>query len=254
VSAAEWLDDALRLWPPPYGDGRVCVASFVPDTYEAFARILHPPCCGVGGSRWAELATPRGVTIGPETSFSEAFGLRDSNDPLLWQRYQPSDGSLPSAEMAVLGAVLSPHTGTPDDCVFCFWAGFGIWGSDNGETYYGHLSDEENEALNAPVRERWKRELEAMENLPKVELPDREYYLFTGPLGRTARPFRFGMSEQSPSMWWPGDRAWFVATEIDGFSSYVGGSQAAIDAVLASPDLEAIPVTAQTAMDPGPLA
>jgi hypothetical protein len=55
-------------------------------------------------------------------------------------------------------------------------------------------------------------------------------------------------------MWWPADRAWFVATEVDGFSSYVGGSQTAIDAVLASPELEAIAVTARTPLDPGPFA
>jgi hypothetical protein len=53
-------------------------------------------------------------------------------------------------------------------------------------------------------------------------------------------------------MWWPADRAWFVATEVDGFSSYVGGTQGAIDSVLASPELEAIAATAQTPIDPGP--
>jgi hypothetical protein len=62
------------------------------------------------------------------------------------------------------------------------------------------------------------------------------------------------MWEQSPSMWWPADRAWFVATEVDGFSTYAGGSQAAIAAVLASPELEAVAVTAGTSMDPGPFA
>jgi hypothetical protein len=52
-------------------------------------------------------------------------------------------------------------------------------------------------------------------------------------------------------MWWPSDRAWFVATEVDGFSTYAGGSQAAIDDVLASSELEAIQVTARTPLDPG---
>jgi hypothetical protein len=55
-------------------------------------------------------------------------------------------------------------------------------------------------------------------------------------------------------MWWPADRAWFVATEVDGFSTYVGGTPAAIAAVLASADLEAIAVTAETPIDPGPFA
>lgn len=224
----------------------------MPDIYEAFARILHPLRWGTGGDgRWSELAAPRGVTIGPATTFNEASGLRSGKDDVLWDEYHPSDGSLPFAEMAALGAALAPHTRTPNDCVFCFWVGSGVWGSDNGETCYGHLSDEENEALNAPIRERWARERAAEAGIVQLHLPARDHYLFTGPLGRTARPFRFGMWEQSPSMWWPADRAWFVATEVDGFSSYVGGSQAAIDGVLASCELEAIHVTARTPLDPG---
>jgi hypothetical protein len=153
--------------------------------------------------------------------------------------------------MAALGSALAPHTSTPDDCVFCFWVGSGVWGSDNGETYYGHLSDEENEALNGPIRERWARERAAEAHIPQLHLPARDHYVFTGPLGRTARPFRFGWWEQSPSMWWPADRAWFVATEVDGFSTYVGGSRAAVAAVLDSSELEAIEVTPRTPMDPG---
>ena len=252
VSAAEWLDEALRPWTWPDSDGPARIGSFVPDNHEAFARILHPLRWGTGGGgRWSELAAPRGVTIGPATTFTEASGLRSGDDEVLWDAYHPSDGSLPAAEMAALGAVLAPHTGTPDDCVFCFWAGSGVWGSDNGETYYGHLSDAENEALNAPVRERWARERAAEADIPQLHLPARDHDVFAGPLGRTARPFRFGMWEQSPSMWWPADRAWFVATEVDGFSTYVGASRAAIAAVLASPDLEGVAVTAQTPMDPG---
>jgi hypothetical protein len=243
VSAADWLDEVLHS----YGDECVRLCEFVPDTYKAFARILHP-YWGARSGRWAEIATSRGVTLGPDTTFDEACCVATDE---VYNGHHPSDGSLPAAKMAALGRVLTPHTRTPRECIYCFWAGFGIWGSDNGETYYGHLTDEQNEALNAPIRERWRRELAAIKEIPRVRLPEREHYLFTGPLSRTGRPFMFGRWEQSPNMWWPADRAWFVATEIDSFSTYVGGSQAAIDAVLASPDLEAIAATAQTEMDPG---
>jgi hypothetical protein len=243
VSAADWLEERLHS----HGDRCVRLCEFVPDSYQAFARILHP-YWGTRSGRWAEIAASRGVTIGPDTTFDEASGLRSEE---ISRGHCPSDGSLPSAETVALGRVLTPYTGTPEECVFCFWVGFGIWGSDNGETYYGLLTDEQNDALNAPIRERWQRELAAMKQIPRLVLPAREYYLFTGPLARTARPFMFGRWEQSPTMWWPADRAWFVATEIDSFSTYVGGSPAAIDAVLASPDLEAIPATAQTEIDPG---
>ncbi|WP_327045800.1 hypothetical protein OG320_29665 [Microbispora sp. NBC_01189] len=47
---------------------------------------------------------------------------------------------------------------------------------------------------------------------------------------------------QSPSLFWPADRAWCVATEIDFDSTFVGGSTAAIGAVLTAPMLEAWPI------------
>ena len=45
----------------------------------------------------------------------------------------------------------------------------------------------------------------------------------------------------APSLWWPDDRAWFVATEIDFNWTYVGGTRDCIEGVLADPSLEALP-------------
>ncbi len=47
----------------------------------------------------------------------------------------------------------------------------------------------------------------------------------------------------SLNIWWPEDRAWCVATDIDLFDTYVGGSLECIEAVLSNPDLEALPIT-----------
>ena len=47
---------------------------------------------------------------------------------------------------------------------------------------------------------------------------------------------------QSPNIWWPEDRAWCVATEIDSLDTYIGGSKACIERVLGHPDLEALPI------------
>lgn len=41
-------------------------------------------------------------------------------------------------------------------------------------------------------------------------------------------------------MWWPDDRSWFVSTEVDFSWTYVGGTKACIDAVLAHPEVEAL--------------
>ena len=47
---------------------------------------------------------------------------------------------------------------------------------------------------------------------------------------------------QSPNLFWPADRSWCVATEIDVDSTVVAGSTALVEAVLARGDLEAWPV------------
>jgi hypothetical protein len=49
-------------------------------------------------------------------------------------------------------------------------------------------------------------------------------------------------------MWWPEDRAWFVATEID-FDSTLVGCRRLCGAALLGSDLEVIEVSAETRLD-----
>jgi hypothetical protein len=44
---------------------------------------------------------------------------------------------------------------------------------------------------------------------------------------------------QSPNLWWPADRSWCIASEIDLPWTYVGGSEELITAVLDAAELEA---------------
>ena len=46
-----------------------------------------------------------------------------------------------------------------------------------------------------------------------------------------------------PDIWWPGDRSWCVATDIDLCHTYVGGSQECVEAIPSHPSLEALPTT-----------
>ena len=75
-----------------------------------------------------------------------------------------------------------------------------------------------------------------------LKLPNRGYYLATGPL-EAALDTVYGVrwDYQSASIWWPDDRAWCVATEIDLDWTYVGGSKECVAAVLSSAALEALP-------------
>ncbi len=255
VSAAEWLVDALRPWDWHGGEG-VRIASFVPDSYKAFARILHPAHGEDGRDvRWADLAAARGTIAGPDTSFSAATGIAHVNGRSVVENRTPSDASLPSRQVARLGTTLAAFTATPDRCVFCFWIGNGFWGGSVSYSTGGGNTPEEDEAAIRIATERAHREGSELAPVPWLHLPAREYYVFTGALARTQRPFVFEHRwEQSPNMWWPSDRTWFVATEIDGYSTYVGGARSCIDAIVASPDIEAIPVTPETPLDPGPYA
>ena len=54
------------------------------------------------------------------------------------------------------------------------------------------------------------------------------------------------------SLWWPGDRAWLVATEIDGLDTSVGATHDAVAALLAEPAVEAVVADADSPLDPGP--
>jgi hypothetical protein len=47
--------------------------------------------------------------------------------------------------------------------------------------------------------------------------------------------------QDGPSIWWPDDRAWCVASEIDLPYTYVGGSTELIGKILQHAALEALP-------------
>jgi len=46
-----------------------------------------------------------------------------------------------------------------------------------------------------------------------------------------------------PNWWWPAGQEWCVGNDIYARSVFVGGGQECIDAILAEPGLEAIPIS-----------
>lgn len=77
----------------------------------------------------------------------------------------------------------------------------------------------------------------------EVRLQDREYLLGRGPLdaalGVGHQISDDWFAPQSPNLFWPDDRAWCVATDIDFDSTLVGGPNQLIKDLLANPTLEA---------------
>ena len=75
-----------------------------------------------------------------------------------------------------------------------------------------------------------------------MRLPGRDYLLFTGPLAATLElgwDGPGGFFAQSPNLFWPEDRAWCVATEIDLAATLVAGSEPLVGELLADPRLDA---------------
>jgi hypothetical protein len=71
-----------------------------------------------------------------------------------------------------------------------------------------------------------------------VELPRRTYLLLEGPLDAAGELRVAPTTPQSPSLFWPDDRAWCVATDVDLDSTYLGGSAALVADLLADERLE----------------
>lgn len=221
VSPARWVESSLTDFAK--------VRSLLPAGLSAYARVFHPAY--LDGERqqpvrWSTVASWTGRTAHPLMQFPRVAGLSEGSgdkykDPP-WG-FAPEFGSIPDKECQALAEILRDFTSTPDDCFFCLWEGYG----------------------NIDAR--------LYETSSRVKAPGRDYLLFSGPLeGITSFLQRIdGFWGFSPNIWWPADRAWCVATDIDLYDTYVGGSKDCIEAVLGSPDLEALPTTRDARVDIG---
>jgi hypothetical protein len=212
----EWLRDAS---PAGWLAGRLhpfCsdTGSVIPAGFEAYARVFHPVEAGHLDDRrhrWSDVAHATRRIVHPEMQFHMISCPVGQPAPKGYNPGMgPSWGSLSAPERVALVEVLRPATTIPDHCWFCLWEG------------RGGLDD-------LGVAER-------------VRLPGRDYLFFAGPV-ELALEALTGLEawDQSPNLWWPDDRAWCVATEVDYAWTYVGGTSRLIDRLLADERLEALP-------------
>ena len=218
VSPARWVQDSLS----DFG----LVRSILPEGLAAYVRVFHPACLAFEGwkpVRWSTVASWTGRTVHSQMQFVRIANLSESPDDIykdpLWGLL-PQHGSIPEAECRTLVDILRKFTSTPDRCYFCLWEG------------YGNIDTRLYKAGS------------------RVSAPGRDYLLFSGPIDSV---MSFMVSEgqfwgNSPNIWWPEDRAWCVATDIDMFDSYIGGSDECSEAILAAPSLEALPTTLDARM------
>ncbi|MGY1602873.1 hypothetical protein [Geodermatophilus sp. SYSU D00815] len=215
VSPGAWLAAALAPADPP------TVGSLVPPVFAAYARVLHPAIRYEGVDDvevpWAAVAELNDRTAHRLMQWAAITGawdfVADDDQPELWND-SPAEGHLPVPVAARLAAVLAAHTTTPGDCFF------GVW-------------------TDAPA------------DAATLVLGTRVHRLVRGPVELAAANFAPEPAEQSPNLWFPADRSWCVVTDIDLMSSYVGGSAAAVGAVLAADGVDAWPAEPGDPVSPG---
>jgi hypothetical protein len=203
AGAADWILDRLHPFARDVG-------SFVPVGFAAYARILHPAWRTAEGERikvrWAHLAREKGGTLEAVTRIEDlTYGGARQVDP-------PLAGSLELDELNAVVDLLGGTTTSQQLCWFGWWEGFG-----------------------------WMPRQPAAARGGRVEAPNRPLVLYRGAVEEAAF-FSGPAASQSPTLWWPDDRAWCIASEIDHHSTYLGGSEALVHDVLHDQRLEAVPV------------
>ncbi|MWB99153.1 hypothetical protein [Agromyces seonyuensis] len=262
-----------RDWPPqPVERHRDAWADFADDRPEIDTEAVT----------WAETAEAFGRTMHPEAQWNRLLGSDDpyggsrARDAAGWQYSDPAIGRLDPERLAALAGVLAGATTTPDSGVAAVWEG---WGGLVGAMGLGPsravltFTDGDDEAdarhreflahsVHQPFERPWGRESwqpgilsDEISGGARFELPHRAYVLFRAGAADFADPAwparapwadprSGGFGTESPSLLWPDDRAWVLATEVDFDSTLVGGSAELVAAICATPGLEALPLPA----------
>lgn len=226
VGEADWIGERLS----PFD--MYIVTSVVPADFDAYARVLHPAQePGRDGERlvrWAQVAAWSGTPLRRDAQFhSIALPPVRPQAPAPWSGQGPEEGSLYLPDAEVLAGLVREWSGTPGQCWFCVWDGYDWAGTMLAPP------GEPSVRLPDPVPE-------AIRNGPRVRLPGRDYLLYAGPVEAVTATAELSGAGQTPNLWWPADRAWCVATEIDLPWTYVGGPAGLIERILGDERIEAV--------------
>ena len=251
--AGDWVTPATHDW------GRV--SGLVPDVFASYGRIFHPamreveerdlPLRAPGESRtgvpvharmdgvqwrevrWREVAEANGRVAHPAMEWTAITGSYELSwggmQPGIWEQV-PARGSLPQRLARVVCEILTAFTTTPERCWCAVWEGHG--------DLIGLRSDR---------------------TLPRLELQHRSMIVAEGPVSAVSETsFSDPISETSPdrerrrqvegyrgpSLWWPEDRAWCVASDVDLQTTYLGAASDCVDRLIADGRIETMRATA----------
>ncbi len=151
----------------------------------------------------------------------------------------------------VVASVGERHTSSPDEAWFAVWEGHGFDNIARRVAWRDAPADEAEQYARDDARQRLRDEDQRRESAIRAELdqtarfdrPGRTYYLSTGPVRAvTASRYPDAPDWRNPDLFWPDDRRWFVATDVDFWSLYIGGSSSFISEIAESVATPCAPV------------
>jgi hypothetical protein len=153
------------------------------------------------------------------------------------------NGPSETAQLRAVLAELARHTGTPDDCYFCLWDGWGQPLRDD----VGAVPPIDPDMISTGWAEFPSFSPPKLHE-PMVVVSNRAYYLFHGTVSELGDrgpaegwPGQPGASMADPAFIWPADHAWCIANDVDPHWAGIGADTAAIDQLVADPRLDVVP-------------
>lgn len=202
-----------------------CVGSLVPQGFERYARIFHPGWRVEEQRRipvrWGDMAACTGRHAHPLMHW-DTISPPNTMDNAGVER--PDEGTMPRDVALPLRDILLRHT-RGDPCWLGVWSGY-------GRGYRAHVPQ------------------------PVASFDSgggREWDLFRASLREAFLPVIGPPFEQTANLIWDAERSWWLTTDIEFDSSYIGGDEPLIEALLGSDKLETWPVAAEDGIaDPDP--
>lgn len=256
------LGDDLKLtdgavagvWIKPRLDGEFgAVTLQVPKGFEAYARVFHPAYDAEWNpASWTEVAEACGTTPHGEMQWHAIVGqpTYQPNNDSKWPGQEPSVGEMDIPLLDALCEILAAHATNPTRCFF------GLCTIDSWGDVFSKAELRDHRLLKLPL--------------------GRDHIVLAGPLSAVVQildergGLSFAMHEEgsespskgelaellkpgraAPNLIWPDDDSWLVVSEVDFDSTLVGGSGELVDAIVASPKLEAWQVEPTTSLAEG---
>jgi hypothetical protein len=250
----EWLRGRLV-----YGRS---VGSWIPNDFDRYARILHPARLweetdGNVVTRavpWSDVSVWSGKPLHRTSSIHD---LARRPDGTLWSDQGaalPLEGQLEPLYLDRLVEALGEETSTPGVLWLLLWSGYRGSGTLLRKTEQPTRVPRRPKFLRTslrPQRADSAHESE-MELSQSLSAGGRKYLLHQGSIEAPSEDTERSVLEEPPSFWWAADRAWFVSTDIDSSSTYVGGSPGLIDRLLEDELLEVFPASLNDPYDGRP--